>query len=229
MKLKLLAFAVLALVFSSTNAQETEFYIKGGFNLANVSVTSDGGVDDAKAIASFHAGVMADFPLTSFLALQPSLIFTGKGSKLQTGNTSDVSYFRATSKPYYIELPVNLIFKLPLQSEESSFFVGAGPYVAMGIAGKNKAEGKIFSIPFSSDEKIEFSNEEPTTGSGNAGLSIMRRLDYGVNATAGLVLGNVLVSVNYGLGLAKLQAGSDNSDGNDNKHRVLGLSLGFRL
>lgn len=229
MKLKLIAFAVIVLGFSSLSAQETEFYIKGGFNLANVSVTSDGGVDDAKAIASFHAGVMADFPLTSFLAVQPSLIFTGKGSKLQTGNTSDISYFRATSKPYYIEVPVNLVVKLPLQSDESSFFVGAGPYIAVGIAGKNKAEGKVFSIPFSSNEKIEFGNDQPSSGTGNAGLGIMRRLDYGVNATAGLVLGNVLVSVNYGLGLAKLQAGSDNSADNDNKHRVLSLSLGFRL
>jgi Outer membrane protein beta-barrel domain len=229
MKLKLIVLAVCALGFSKVNAQETEFYVKGGFNLANVSVTSDGGVDDAKAIASFHAGVMADLPLTSFLALQPSLIFTGKGSQLQTGSTSDITYFRATSKPYYIELPVNLVLKLPLQSDESSFFVGAGPYVAMGIAGKNKAEGKVFSVPFSTDDKIEFGNEQPTTGTGNAGLGIMRRFDYGLNATAGLVLGNVLVSINYGLGLAKLQAGSDNSTDNDNKHRVLSLSMGFRL
>jgi hypothetical protein len=87
----------------------------------------------------------------------------------------------------------------------------------------------VFSVPFSTDDKIEFGNEQPTTGTGNAGLGIMRRFDYGLNATAGLVLGNVLVSVNYGLGLAKLQAGSDNSADNDNKHRVLSLSLGFRL
>lgn len=229
MKLKLIVFSVFVGCSIQANAQVSEIYVKAGLNIANVSVTSDGGIDDAKAIPSFHAGVMADLPLNKFLSVQPSLLFTGKGTKAESGNTSDVSYFRATSRPYYIELPVNLVVKLPLSSDESSFFFGAGPYIAMGIGGKNKAEGKIFTVPFSSESKIEYSNEEPSSGAANAGFSIMKRVDFGVNGTAGLILGNVLVSVNYGLGLAKLQAGSDNSTDNNNKHRVLGLSVGFRL
>lgn len=229
MKLKLIALIAVVAFTHQVKAQETEFFLKGGFNLANVSVNSNGGVDDAKAIPSFHAGVMADIPLTSFLAVQPGLLFTGKGAKTQAGNTSDATYFRATSRPYYIEVPVNLVVKLPLQAEGSNFFVGAGPYVAMGIAGKNKADGKIFTVAFSSEEKIEYNNDPPGSGTTNAGFAVLKRFDFGVNATAGLTLGNVMVSVNYGLGLAKLQAGSDNSADNDNKHRVLGLSLGFRL
>ncbi len=230
MKASFFSVCMLVLTCSLARAQEAELYVKGGLNIANVTVGSDGSIDDAKAIASFHAGLMADLPLNKFLSVQPALLFTGKGSKTQSGSSSDPNYFKATSRPYYVELPVNLVIKLPLQSDGSAFFAGAGPYVAMGVAGKNKVEGKIFGVAFSSEKSIDFSNDDPTTGTEEgAGLGIVRRFDFGLNATAGLLLNNVLVSVNYGFGLAKLQSGSDNGSNNDNKHRVLGLSLGFRL
>lgn len=230
MKARFFLSCLFFLGFIAARAQESEFYIKGGLNIANVSVGSNGSIDDAKAIASFHAGLMADLPLNKFLAVQPALLFTGKGSKTQSGSSSDPNYFKATSRPYYIELPVNLVVKLPLQSDGSAFFAGAGPYVAMGVAGKNKVEGKIFGVSFSNEKSIDFSNDDPTTGTEEgAGLGIIRRFDYGLNATAGLILNNVMVSVNYGYGLAKLQSGADNGTDNDNKHRVLSLSLGFRL
>jgi hypothetical protein len=38
-------------------------YIKGGYNAANISVNQTGGVNDAKALSTFHAGVIADIPL----------------------------------------------------------------------------------------------------------------------------------------------------------------------
>jgi hypothetical protein len=57
----------------------------------------------------------------------------------------------------------------------------------------------------------------------------MRRFDYGFNGTAGFELENVLIALNYGYGLAKLQSGSNNSKDNNNKHRVLGISIGFKL
>jgi hypothetical protein len=57
----------------------------------------------------------------------------------------------------------------------------------------------------------------------------MKRFDYGLNGTAGFEGKQVVVSVNYGLGLAKLQSGSNSSEDANNKHRVLSFTLGFRL
>jgi len=134
-------------------AQESNLFVKGGVNLANVSITNNGKYDDANQLVSFHAGLMADLPLSKYFSFQPGLLFTGKGSKTQKGQSSDATYFKATSNPYYIELPVNLVVKLPLESKESSFFFGAGPYIAVGVAGKNKSEGKIFGTSFKNEKK----------------------------------------------------------------------------
>lgn len=213
----------------SSSTPRSSIYVKGGLNLANISIDDDGRVDDNKTLASFHVGLMADLPIGNFFAIQPSLLFTGKGTKWQSGNSDDANYFKATTNPMYIELPVNGVFKVPL-AEGSSLFIGAGPYVAMGIAGKNKVEGKVLGVEYSRDESIEWSNDDPATGDEeDTGLGIMRRFDFGLNGTAGLQLNKFLISVNYGHGLSKLQSGSDSDDDNKNKHRVWSLSVGFGL
>lgn len=222
-----LTFILLA---TSAFAQEGKMYIKGGFNLANVSISGDGRIDDARSLYSFNLGLTGDLPLGRFLALQPGLLFTGKGTKSQSGQPTDATYFKASSNPYYIEVPLNLLVKIPLAGRSSSFFVGAGPYAAIGVAGKNKSEGKVFGVAFNSSKNIEFSNDDPATFNEQegAGFGIMRRFDFGLNGTAGVELNNVLLSVNYGYGLSKINSVEQNSD-DKNKHRVLSLSLGFRL
>ncbi len=217
-------------VLSYAHAQEGGVYLKGGLNLANVSTHNNGTVDDANMLASFHVGFMADLPIGRFFALQPGILFTGKGAKLESDNSNSVTWYKATTNPYYIELPVNAVLKLPLD-KQSSLFVGAGPYIAMGIAGKRKVEGKFLGASFSSKENIQFSDDDPSTLNyeEGAGMRIMKRFDYGVNATAGLMLNKFLLSVNYGYGLAKLQSGANNGEDNNNKHRVLSLSIGFGL
>ena len=75
-----------------------------------------------------------------------------------------------------------------------------------------------------------WSDDDPTLNyEEGAGFGIMKRFDYGLNGTAGIDLRKVVISVNYGLGLAKLQSGSDSSDDDNNKHRVLSFTIGFKL
>jgi hypothetical protein len=158
------------------------------------------------------------------------LLFTGKGTKSQSGQPTDATYFRATSNPFYIEVPLNLLVKIPLAAKGSSFFIGAGPYAAMGVTGKNKSEGKVFGVAFNSSKNIQFSNDDPSTFNEQegAGFGIMRRFDFGLNGTAGFELNNVLLAVNYGYGLTKINSVAENND-DKNKHRILSLSVGFKL
>lgn len=231
MKKSILCAAALSLLMLGVNAQKkSSAILRGGVNLANVSITEDGDIDDAKMLSSFQAGIIGDIHITSFLALQPGLVFTGKGTKTQRGNESDANFYRATSNPYYVELPVNLVFKTPTGS--SNFFVGAGPYIGMGVGGKNKVRGKIAGISYNSEKNIEWSNDNPTTlnEEEGSGFGIMKRFDYGFNGTVGIEASGVVISANYGLGLAKLQSGSGGSGSdNNNKHRVLSFTLGFKL
>lgn len=221
---------IAAILAITSYAQESNIFVKGGVNIANISIADNGSYDDANSLVSFHAGLIADLPVSKYFSFQPGLLFTGKGTKAQKGQPSDATYFKSTSNPYYVELPVNLVAKIPLASKESNFFLGAGPYIAAGIGGKNKSQGKIFGASFNSEKSIDFSNDDPTTldYEEGAGLGIIKRFDYGLNGTAGFELNSLLLSVNYGYGLAKLNSGSNNNN-DKNKHRVLSFSVGIKL
>jgi len=225
----LLPSFVLMLAVTMYGQQKSSAIIRGGVNFANVSVNDNGGVDDAKTLTSFQVGIIGDLNVASFLAIQPGVIFTGKGTKSQSGNQGDANWYRATSNPYYIEVPVNLVFKTP--TAPVRFFAGAGPYIGIGIAGKNKVNGSALGVDFSSEDNIEWSNDDPTTldYEEGAGFGVMKRFDYGLNGTLGIEASNLVISANYGLGLAKLQSGANSNDDNNNKHRVISLTVGFKF
>jgi hypothetical protein len=88
-----------------------------------------------------------------------------------------------------------------------------------------------FGTAFSSENSIEWSNDDPSTFNyeEGSGYGIMKRFDYGLNGTAGLELTKAVLSVNYGFGLAKLQSGSNSSADDKNKHRVLSFTVGVKL
>lgn len=228
MKKTILIIGSLLLISTMTvHAQKSSLMIKAGLNLANISVNKNGDVNDARGIASFQAGLQADLPITSFFAIQPGVFFTGKGSKIESSGT--IGNFKATTRPYYIEVPVNAVIKIPIGGD-ANFFVGAGPYVAMGVGGQNKVEGNVAGIGFSRTDNIKFSNDDPFTGSEEgSGYNIMRRFDYGLNGTAGFEGKHAVFSINYGLGLAKIQSGTSSSDDELGKHRVLSFTVGVKL
>lgn len=219
-------FSILFLLFASAAQAQV---LKGGVNLANVSITNDGDIDENKSLVSFQVGFSGDIKLTNLLYLQPGIIFTGKGSKTESGDPNGNTWFKATSNPFYAEVPVNLVLKTP--GKEVRFFGGAGPYLGIGLAGKNKVNGKFLGTTFSSENNIEWSNDDPSTLNyeEGAGYGIMKRFDYGVNVLAGVEFEKSVLTLNYGHGLAKLQSGSNSSADDKNKHRVLSLTVGFKL
>lgn len=225
MKLRLIACSAILLL---VNLRSQSQVLKGGVNLANVTITNDGSVDDNKMITSFQVGFSGNIKVLPFLFFQPGILFTGKGSKTQSGETTDATYYRATTNPYYIEVPANFVLKTP---GPIRFFAGAGPYIAIGVSGKNKVDGKLLGNPFSSEKSIEWSNDDPSTLNyeEGAGYGIMKRFDYGLNGTAGIETKNIILGANYGFGLAKLQSGSNSSADDKNKHRVLSFTVGIKL
>ncbi len=225
MKAKMIVFFSLLVVAVTSQSQ----ILKGGMNFANVSITNDGDIDEAKMLTSFQVGISGDIKILPFLYFQPGILFTGKGSKTQSGDETDATYSRATSNPYYVEIPANFVFKTP--TGPVKFFAGAGPYLAIGVAGKNKTNGKFLGAAFSSERDIEWSDDDPSTLNyeEGSGYGILKRFDYGLNGTAGIETANLVLSLNYGLGLAKLQSGSNSQADDKNKHRVLSLTLGIKL
>lgn len=225
MKTKFIGLVALFVLSNFTYAQT----LRVGVNLANVTITNDGDIEKNNMLTSFQVGITGNLKIAPFLSFQPGILFTGKGSKTASGQTTDANYYRATSNPYYIEIPANFIFKTP--TGPIKFFAGAGPYLAVGVAGKNKVDGKFFGTSFSSEKKIEWSNDDPSTLNyeEGSGYGILKRFDYGLNGIAGIETKNIVLAANYGYGLAKLQSGSSSSADDKNKHRVLSITVGIKL
>ncbi len=228
-KFLLLVLFPLAVSYSALS-QQSKAILKAGINLANVSVTDNGNIDDANMLTSFQVGILGDIHVASLLYFQPGLVFTGKGAKIEIGRPTENLYIKQTSNPFYIEVPANLVIKLPFNSE-SHFFVGAGPYGAIGIAGKAKTDATALGFSSHSENAIEFSNDDPATfgQEEGTGLGVLKRFDYGLNGTIGIEGKKLVLSAGYGLGLAKLQSGSNSGEDNNNKHRVLSFTVGVKL
>ena len=238
MKNKLLLLTAVAITSSASmqaqvkNLNPGGIYIKVGLSLSNISVNTNGTVNDAKTLTTFHAGIVGDIPLLPILSLQAGLSLNGKGAKSEyyaDNNNKNDNYIKAKFNPLYLELPVNLVLKFPI-GDNSRFFIGAGPYAAIGIGGKTKTDVKILGVSSSSDENITFNNDNPTTSQQeDASFTRVRKFDYGVNALAGIETGKLLLGVNYGLGLTKINSNGDNNSNDKNKYRVFSVSVGFKL
>jgi len=231
MRTKLLLIVLFAVtIFNSAFSQQSRAIVKAGVNLANVSTSSDGNIDKANMLTSFQVGLVGDIHVTSLLYFQPGIVFTGKGSKIEIGRPEENLYAKQTSNPFYIEVPANLVIKLPFNSE-SHFFIGAGPYGAIGVAGKAKTDMTVLGFNSNAENSIKFSNDDPSTfgEEEGTGLGVLKRFDYGVNGIIGIEGKKLVLSAGYGLGLAKLQSGTNSSQDNNKKHRVLSFTIGVKL
>ncbi|WP_346317153.1 porin family protein [Chitinophaga sp. YIM B06452] len=201
--------------------------VKGGWNIANVTNTNSGGTDNSRALNSFHVGAIADLPLSEIISIQPGVFYTGKGTKVERGEPGDVAYFKSTTNPQYIEIPVNFVGKIPV-GQDTRLFLGVGPYAAFGVAGKNKYETTIAGVHSNGESSIKWDDDTPlNSGDPNQGYDKYKRFDYGGNILAGVEFGNFLLSAQYGMGFGKIYSGTDDSRDDKSKNRVWSFSVGY--
>src|SRR4051812_3207062 len=144
------SLSLLLIFFTLTGyAQKTPVvYLKAGVNLANVTTTDDGRFSDNNMLTTWQAGLLLDIPVVKMFSIQTGASYTGKGSKVQNGDPeTDLTWYKATSNPFYIQVPLNFVLKVP--GQKAGFFIGVGPYIAVGVSGKNKVEGELAGSTFS--------------------------------------------------------------------------------
>jgi len=225
----ILSFAALAISFAAMS--QVRVGVKGGLNLANISVDNDGSVDNNRSLTRYHIGVIADMPLIKdILSFQPGVFYSSKGSKLESGDKDNPSltdpYSRATTNPQYIEVPLNFVGKVPIGAN-ARLFAGIGPYFAFGVAGKNKYELDNGTVNTSGEDDIEWDDDTPfNTGDPNQGWNKYKRFDWGGNLMVGAEVSRFLVSAQYGLGFNKILSGEEDSSDNKSKNRVFSVSVG---
>ena len=221
--------SLIGIILLSHTTKAQSIYVQGGVNFANISKTESGRVEKNNILTTLNAGLTTSFKLSSIVSLEPGILFSGKGAKAKTTFT-DNSYVSTKFNPYYIEVPVNITFNLPLDLK-SKIFVYAGPYAAIGVGGKSISDLVVGNLTTTVERKIEYDNDNPfTSEQEDAAYYKLKRFDYGINVGAGLMLSNFKLMLNYGHGLAKINSTqSDNNINDKNKYRTLSLSLGIPL
>lgn len=211
-----LCFLSILLVMGFAASAQVSLGVQGGGVLSNASGDQSSFNVDAKPQSKFswQAGLMADLPLgEGGFRFMPELKYVNKGFKANStvnilGQTTSIT---GSSNLGYLELPINFAYALDLGGMK--LVLGAGPYVAYGIGGKNKFEAKVNgSVVQSIDDKVNFGSAEDE----------LKPFDYGANAMAGLLMGNgLMIKANYSLGLANISNVSNSTF----KNNYLGLSL----
>ncbi len=195
-KIILTASALLFMVIN-VKAQDmpVRFGLKGGVNLSNF--TGDL-YQDAKNRVGFNVGITMDYAFTEKWYLMTGLEFTTKGAKaVFKESIPDVASAKTTYKmsPSYLELPIHAGYKLGL-SESTDLVLHAGPYLAYGLGGKVKLDGKSVS----EDGVTQVSAKGNFFGKDG----MANRFDFGLGVGVGLEFGNIGVDLGYDFGLVNI-------------------------
>jgi hypothetical protein len=225
--MKTLLSIALVVVLGTAHAQRV-VGIRGGVNLNNIANSHTGGLDESNQIQSFHAGLMANIPFTIF-SFQPSLLVTGKGARVTYGDENGSGdYFVAETNPLYLQVPATINLNLRF-GDLAGFYIGAGPYAAMGIGGSNRVHGRREGTEFAESSKIRWSDDDPATLDTDEGAAYgtYRKFDYGATFNAGVFLTRIHVGVFYDHGLTKINTISNAEQNDSMRLRTLGFTAGF--
>lgn len=200
MKKRTVLLTAIVLIFTSiqANAQVT-FGIKGGLNGTKFILKDGNTTDKAYGLMSLHLGVTAELPLSEQIFVEPALLFSGKGGKITESNGifSD-ERFNLT----YAELPVNFLYKYPLNEDKLKVVAFGGPYLGILLSAKDKQ----------GNQSEDFKDE-------------LKSLDAGLNIGAGVELDKLTFGIQYGIGLANIAKASSTTMHN----RVFGISIGYKF
>jgi hypothetical protein len=126
---KLILSGILAIgTFAAAQAQNIKFGVKGGLNIDKMT-----NYDNSKVRASFHAGGFVNIGLSKDWAIQPELLYSGQGVKLDNGSFLGIPLKDAIIKTDYINIPVMVQYSIV-----PDFYVEAGPQVGILAGAKLK-------------------------------------------------------------------------------------------
>jgi hypothetical protein len=129
-KITLLLVSVFTVGF--VNAQDKEdmsFGVKGGLNVSSITNTEESGVN-SKSLIGFHVGFFSEFMLSDKFAIQPELLYSAQGVKLEAaGGDGDI-------KLDYINIPLMAKYYVA-----NSFSLEFGPQIGFLVSAKAESGG----------------------------------------------------------------------------------------
>lgn len=122
---KFLMTAVLGM-FALAGFSQVKWDAKVGMNFSNMTK-----IDESKALPGFTLGVGMDYGFNENWSLQSGLMISSKGFKFKEGD------WKNKYRPIYLDIPILAAYKFNI-SDNTKFVINAGPYLAIGLGGKNK-------------------------------------------------------------------------------------------
>lgn len=206
---KIVIIAILTLGFGQMiYAQNGATGIKGGLNFSSLSTD---GNDDKNLKMGFTAGVFTKIPVSESFAIQPELLYSAKGIKLNY-DESAIADGDTKFNLNYIDVPVKLVFNL---SEDFEFQFG--PYVSYLINANTDTDAEFFGGDYDSSDELDRDH--------------FNTIDYGLTAGLGFDLDPMIFGLNYNLGLNPVAKDDDISHDllGDAKNMVIQVYVGLKF
>jgi hypothetical protein len=118
-----------------SHSQKVSFQVRAGANISNVRANHDDISIEGDDKVGFNIGVIADISLGKDFYLHPGVLFTTKGVKVDDIEM-ETSIFEAEMNAMYIQIPIQVGYKMQFQNWDNRFGISLGPYFAYGVAGK---------------------------------------------------------------------------------------------
>lgn len=196
---KIILIAFVALTTMSLSAQR--FGVKAGLNLSNYYGED---AEELKTLTGFQVGGLFEMPLSGGLFLQPEAILSLKGA------TASESGMDMSMKPFYLEVPVKLSYKL--NAGPGKFTIGVGPYAGLGIFGKASVGVEGYSV---TQDLFTADNDEE---------ALLKRFDFGVAGAMGYELpSGLFFNLESAMGLLNV------AENAQTKNTVVSLVAGFKF
>jgi len=208
------------------------FGLKAGLGIANLhdDFYENNTEREIYSQLGFTGGFVLDFRVMKYFAIQPEFLISMKGCTVEgytvlistsDGHTMYDHAFEERSMNFtYLEVPVNLLFTLPIRNDK--IYLGGGPYVAYGVYGKNKSTFTNQGINI--DDEIIDSSKEYNLFSGEQ--KEYNPFDWGLNFIAGYEFGmGIFINAGYSLGLSNISSYNDISAKNSYIHFSVGIKF----
>lgn len=227
MKKTALAFFFCCFFIVFNGKAQLRTAIAGGAQIASVPGNSSPQWDTLNhkysSRTGFHIGLLAEVPFfnSSNVYFRTGMLYTNKGRNFSSSyDTASSAVSSVTGRQFvnYMEIPVNVVFKLNL-SRKTRFVFGGGPYVSFLFSGRetintNYKNGTVNNIENTS-LKIPHSQGR------------YKNMDLGVNAFAGMEFGRLFINANYSRGLDNFYQTHNNVG--SFRHQVMGATVGLFL
>jgi hypothetical protein len=214
-----LLFIIILLSGKSLIAQQANFGVTGGINFPTINAYDNptNSIDRSKTYSNIKIGAIVAFFWPKF-AIQTGLLLDGKGGIDIYINNGTNTNRQKNSRIYYLEVPVNFLYRLPTKAGD--IFLGGGPYAAYGLWGNYTLSGIIFDSEVDGNTKVQFGNNEN---------SDYKRFDYGANLKAEIrLLHGIGFELDYAYGLRNIATPGIYDDANlKTRNKVFGIAVSY--